>query len=79
MDRRTTDAWTNRYFHLPGSGGSTPCRHNSVKRFVRDLKKKDPRQYDRLEFLMGEEAQVDYGEGARLFTPTGNIADPVCL
>ena len=39
-------------------------RYNSVKRFVRRLKKQDPRQYDRLEFLMGEEAQVDYGQGA---------------
>jgi transposase len=39
-------------------------RYNSVKRFVRLLKKKDPEQYDRLEFLMGEEAQVDYGQGA---------------
>jgi len=29
-------------------------RYNSVKRFVRGLKKKDPEQYDRLEFLMGE-------------------------
>ncbi len=39
-------------------------RYNSVKRFVRRLKRKDPRQYDRLEFLMGEEARVDYGQGA---------------
>jgi transposase len=39
-------------------------RYNSVKRFVRGLKKRDPRQYDRLEFLPGEEAQVDYGTGA---------------
>jgi len=39
-------------------------RYNSVKRFVRLLKRKDPEQYDRLEFLMGEEAQVDYGQGA---------------
>jgi transposase len=39
-------------------------RYNSVKRFVRGLKKQDPEQYDRLEFLMGEEAQVDYGLGA---------------
>jgi hypothetical protein len=30
---------------------------------VRLLKKKDPEQYDRLQFLMGEEAQVDYGFG----------------
>ena len=41
-------------------------RYNSVKRFVRGLKKKDPRQYDRLEFVPGEEAQVDYGNGVRL-------------
>jgi len=29
-------------------------RYNSVKRFVRHLKEKNPAQYDRLEFLMGE-------------------------
>jgi transposase/5S rRNA maturation endonuclease (ribonuclease M5) len=39
-------------------------RYNSVKRFVRGLKGRDPQQYDRLEFLPGEEAQVDYGTGA---------------
>lgn len=39
-------------------------RYNSVKRFVRSLKHKDPEQFDRLEFLPGEEAQVDYGQGA---------------
>lgn len=39
-------------------------RYNSVKRFVRGLKRTDPKQYDRLEFLPGEEAQVDYGQGA---------------
>lgn len=39
-------------------------RYNSVKRYVRKLKRKDPEQYDRLEFLPGEEAQVDYGQGA---------------
>jgi transposase len=39
-------------------------RYNSVKRFVRALKHKDPAQFDRLEFLPGEEAQVDYGQGA---------------
>jgi hypothetical protein len=31
---------------------------------MRGLKRTDPRQYDRLEFLMGEEARVDYGQGA---------------
>jgi len=45
-------------------------RYNSVKRFVRALRKKQPQQYDRLEFLPGEEAQVDYGEGALTIHPT---------
>ena len=46
-------------------------RYNSVKRFVRGLKVKDPEQYDRLEFLPGEEAQVDYGTGAPTLRPGG--------
>jgi transposase/5S rRNA maturation endonuclease (ribonuclease M5) len=46
-------------------------RYNSVKRFVRRLKRKDPKQYDRLEFLPGEEAQVDYGKGAATLHPGG--------
>jgi hypothetical protein len=37
-------------------------KYNSVKRFVRKLKHKTPKQFDRLEFLPGEEAQVDYGK-----------------
>lgn len=45
-------------------------RYNSVKRFVRSLRKREPQQYDRLEFLPGEEAQVDYGEGALTLYPT---------
>ena len=40
------------------------ARYNSVKRFVRALRRVDPEQFDRLEFAPGEEAQVDYGEGA---------------
>jgi len=40
-------------------------KYNSVKRFARGLRRKDPEQYDRLEFLPGEEAQVDYGQGAK--------------
>ncbi|MDQ5903380.1 MAG: hypothetical protein QG672_970 [Pseudomonadota bacterium] len=39
-------------------------RYNSVKRFCRGLRQTEPAQFDRLEFLPGEEAQVDYGEGA---------------
>lgn len=52
-------------------------RYNSVKRYVRGLKKKDPEQYDRLEFLPGEEAQVDYGQGAFTIHPkTGKRRRP---
>ena len=51
-------------------------RYNSVKRFVRLLKKKDPEQYDRLEFLMGEEAQVDYGQGALTLHKNGKYRRP---
>jgi transposase len=39
-------------------------RYNSVKRFCRTLRTREPEQFDRLEFLPGEECQVDYGEGA---------------
>ena len=38
--------------------------YNSVKRFAGGLCKHEPEQFDRLEFTPGEEAQVDYGEGA---------------
>ena len=51
-------------------------RYNSVKRFVRGLRKKDPQQFDRLEFLMGEEAQVDYGQGAPTLHGNGKYLRP---
>jgi transposase len=38
--------------------------YNSVKRFVAALKARVPERFDVLEFLPGEEAQVDYGQGA---------------
>ncbi|MDP9651453.1 transposase [Paraburkholderia caledonica] len=38
--------------------------YDSVKRFVRTLRHHEPAQFDRLDFLPGEEAQVDYGQGA---------------
>ena len=44
-------------------------RYNSVKRFCRGLRRREPEQFDRLEFLPGEEAQVDYGEGAPTLRP----------
>lgn len=37
--------------------------YNSVKRIVSRLKRRDPERFDVLEFLPGEECQVDYGEG----------------
>jgi len=51
-------------------------KYNSVKRFVRKLKRKDPKQFDRLEFPPGEEAQVDYGQGALTKGPTGKYKRP---
>ncbi len=51
-------------------------KYNSVKRFVRGLKQKAPERYDRLEFLPGEEAQVDYGQGAMSLHPTGKYRRP---
>ena len=43
--------------------------YNSVKRFAGKLREVDPVQFDRLEFEPGEEAQVDYGEGAPTKVP----------
>lgn len=51
-------------------------KYNSVKRFVRGLKRKDPEQYDRLEFLPGEEAQVDYGQGVKTLGEKGKYLRP---
>ena len=51
-------------------------KYNSVKRFVRGLKHKAPEQFDRLEFLPGEEAQVDYGRGAMTLHPSGKYRRP---
>jgi transposase len=51
-------------------------RYNSVKRFVRMLKAREPERYDVLEFPPGEEAQVDYGQGALTRTANGNYRRP---
>ena len=51
-------------------------KYNSVKRFVRKLKQKTPKQFDRLEFPPGEEAQVDYGKGALTMLPSGRYRCP---
>ena len=50
--------------------------YNSVKRFCQRLRQREPEQFDRLEFLPGEEAQVDYGEGALTRLPNGNYRRP---
>ena len=51
-------------------------RYNSVKRFVRTLKARDPERFDVLEFPPGEEAQVDYGQGALTRTANGRYRRP---
>jgi transposase/5S rRNA maturation endonuclease (ribonuclease M5) len=51
-------------------------KYNSVKRFVRGLKHKAPEQFDRLEFLPAEEAQVDYGQGAKTLHSSGKYRRP---
>jgi transposase len=56
------------YQDLVDSHGFTGA-YNSVKRFCGGLCKHEPEQFDRLEFAPGEEAQVDYGEGALTRVP----------
>jgi len=56
------------YQELVDTRGFTNA-YNSVKRFCRGLRQREPEQFDRLEFLPGEESQVDYGEGALTLHP----------
>ncbi len=51
-------------------------KYNSVKRFVRVLKHREPQRFDVLEFLPGEEAQVDYGQGALTADKPGKYKRP---
>ena len=51
-------------------------RYNSVKRFVARLKARAPERFDVLEFLPGEEAQVDYGQGALTLWKPGQYKRP---
>jgi transposase len=51
--------------------------YNSVKRFVATLKQREPERYDVLEFLPGEECQVDYGLGAFTLHRTGRYKRPL--
>ena len=50
--------------------------YNSVKRFVARLKARAPERFDVLEFLPGEEAQVDYGQGALTLYRAGKYRRP---
>lgn len=38
--------------------------NNRAKRFLAQLRRKEPEQFDHLSFTSGEKMQVDYGEGA---------------
>lgn len=60
--------YTSIYQDLVDQFGFTG-RYNSVKRFAGRLVQREPEQFDRLEFAPGEEAQVDYGEGALTRVP----------
>jgi transposase len=51
-------------------------RYNSVKRFVRWLRRKEPERFDVLEFPPGEEAQVDFGLGAPTLWRPGTYRRP---
>jgi transposase len=51
-------------------------RYNSVKRFVAKLKARAPERFDVLEFQPGEEAQVDYGQGALTLYRPGKYRRP---
>lgn len=50
--------------------------YNSVKRFVARLRKREPERFDVLAFLPGEEAQVDYGQGALTLWKPGQYKRP---
>lgn len=50
--------------------------YNSVKRFVRTLRTREPERFDVLDSLPGEESQVDYGQGALTRKPDGKYCRP---
>jgi transposase len=51
-------------------------KYSSVQRFVKKLKRRNPERFDFLEYGPGEEAQVDYGEGALTLLPNGKWKKP---
>ena len=50
--------------------------YNSVKRFVNTLKVREPERFDVLEYPPGEEAQVDFGQGAMTLHDSGKYRRP---
>lgn len=50
--------------------------YNSVKRFVARLRTREPERFDVLEFLPGEEGQVDFGMGAPTLHKSGRYKRP---
>lgn len=50
--------------------------YNSVKRFVATLKASAPERFDVLDYPPGEEAQVDYGQGALTLVRPGKYRRP---
>jgi len=50
--------------------------YNSVKRFVSVLKAREPERFDVLDALPGEEAQVDFGQGALTRVANGKYRRP---
>lgn len=50
--------------------------YNSVKRFVSHLRAREPERFDVLEYPPGEEAQVDYGQGALTLWKAGKYKRP---
>lgn len=63
------------YQDLVESRGFTH-QYNSVKRFVRGLRTRDPQRFDVLESEPGEEAQVDFGLGAPTLYRNGKYRRP---
>jgi transposase len=63
------------YQELVDGSGFTH-HYNSVKRFVATLRQRAPERFDVLEFLPGEEAQVDYGLGAPTLVKPGRYQRP---
>ncbi|MGH8139147.1 MAG: IS21 family transposase [Steroidobacteraceae bacterium] len=57
-------------------GGGFTHRYNSVKRFVRTLKVREPERFDVLESLPAQECQVDFGLGALTRYTNGKYRRP---